>query len=119
MTGREKLNTSNSRNGFTGKPLPEKDGLFGLSITRDHLSSFEPELVKISHRRFTLMYDKFPFYYAQGLLTREVVAAFQELYGVDISVRLFSKGHLYLMPVMSISQDNFHPEVNIKNCGYF
>ena len=28
-------------------------------------------------------------------------------------------GHLYLMPVMSIFQDNFHPEVTIKKCGYF
>jgi len=87
----EKTNTSNSRNGTTSKTLQTKDGQFELSTPRDRDGSFEPELVKKNQRRFTLMDDKILYLYAQGLSTREVVDAFQELYGADISASLVSK----------------------------
>ncbi len=87
----EKTNVSNSRNGFTSKTLQTKDGQFELNTPRDREGSFEPELVKKNQRRFTLMDDKILFLYAQGLSTREIVAAFEELYGADISASLVSK----------------------------
>jgi len=87
----EKANTSNSRNGFTSKTLQTKEGQFELNTPRDREGSFEPELVKKNQRRFTLMDDKILFLYAQGLSTREIVIAFQELYGADISASLVSK----------------------------
>jgi transposase-like protein len=87
----EKSNTSNSRNGYTSKTLQTKDGQFELNTPRDRDGSFEPELVKKNQRRFTLMDDKILYLYAQGLSTREVVDAFQELYGADISASLVSK----------------------------
>jgi len=87
----EKTNTSNSRNGTTSKTLQTKDEQFELSTPRDRDGSFEPELVKKNQRRFTLMDDKILYLYAQGLSTREVVDAFQELYGADISASLVSK----------------------------
>lgn len=87
----EKAQTDNSRNGFTSKTLQTKDGQFELSTPRDRDGSFEPELVKKNQRRFTLMDDKILFLYAQGQSTREIVDAFQELYGADISAGLVSK----------------------------
>lgn len=87
----EKNHTSNSRNGFTSKTLQTKDGQFELNTPRDREGSFEPELVKKNQRRFTLMDDKILFLYAQGMSTREIVVAFEELYGADISASLVSK----------------------------
>jgi transposase-like protein len=87
----EKAQTDNSRNGFTSKTLQTKDGQFELNTPRDRDGSFEPELVKKNQRRFTLMDDKILFLYAQGQSTREIVDAFQELYGADISAGLVSK----------------------------
>jgi transposase-like protein len=87
----EKADTDNSRNGFSRKTLQTKDGQFELSTPRDRDGSFEPELVKKNQRRFTLMDDKILFLYAQGQSTREIVDAFQELYGADISAGLVSK----------------------------
>jgi len=87
----EKTNARNSRNGHTSKTLQTKDGQFELNTPRDREGSFEPELVKKNQRRFTLMDDKILFLYAQGLSTREIVIAFEELYGADISASLVSK----------------------------
>jgi len=87
----EKADTDNSRNGFSSKTLQTKDGQFELNTPRDRDGSFEPELVKKNQRRFTLMDDKILFLYAQGQSTREIVDAFQELYGADISAGLVSK----------------------------
>ena len=87
----EKADTDNSRNGFSRKTLQTKDGQFELSTPRDRDGSFEPELVRKNQRRFTLMDDKILFLYAQGQSTREIVDAFQELYGADISAGLVSK----------------------------
>jgi transposase-like protein len=87
----EKTNISNSRNGTTSKRLQTKDGQFELNTPRDRDGTFEPELVKKNQRRFTLMDDKILYLYAQGLSTREVVEAFQEMYGADISASLVSK----------------------------
>jgi Transposase and inactivated derivatives len=87
----EKSNASNNRNGYSSKTLQTKDGQFELNTPRDRDGSFEPELVKKNQRRFTLMDDKILYLYAQGLSTREVVDAFQELYGADISASLVSK----------------------------
>mgnify|MGYP001815021314 FL=1 len=87
----EKAQTDNSRNGFTSKTLQTKDGQFELNTPRDRDGSFEPELVRKNQRRFTLMDDKILFLYAQGQSTREIVDAFQELYGADISAGLVSK----------------------------
>jgi putative transposase len=87
----EKTHTSNSRNGYTSKTLQTKEGQFELNTPRDREGSFEPELVKKNQRRFTLMDDKILFLYAQGLSTREIVIAFEELYGAEISASLVSK----------------------------
>jgi len=81
----------NSRNGFSQKTLKTEDGRFEVNIPRDRDSSFEPQLVGKHQTRFTSLDDKILSLYAKGMTTREIVAAFQELYGAEVSATLISK----------------------------
>jgi len=83
--------TSNSRNGYSSKTLQTEDGQFELKTPRDRNNDFEPVLVKKKQRRFISMSDKILFLYAQGMTTREIVAAFKDLYDADVSATLISK----------------------------
>ena len=86
-----KSTTSNSRNGKSSKRVKTEDGEFELDTPRDRDSSFEPKLVKKHQSRFTSMDDKILWLYAQGMSTREIVSAFDEWYGADISPTLISR----------------------------
>ena len=81
----------NSRNGFSSKTLKTEDGQFEVAIPRDRNSSFEPQLVSKHQTRFTSLDDKILSLYAKGLTTREIVTAFKELYGAEVSATLISK----------------------------
>ncbi len=83
--------TENCRNGFSSKTLKTEDGQFEVSIPRDRDSSFEPQLVGKHQTRFTSLDDKILSLYAKGMTTREIVAAFTELYGAEVSATLISK----------------------------
>lgn len=83
--------STNSRNGYSRKRLQTEDGEFELATPRDRSGDFEPQLVKKHQRRFTTMDDKILFLYAQGLSTREIVKAFDDLYGAEVSPTLVSK----------------------------
>ena len=87
----EPSSNDNSRNGSTSKTLRTEDGQFELDTPRDRDGSFEPKLVRKHQTRFTSMDDKILFLYAQGMTTREIVATFKDLYGVDVSTSLISK----------------------------
>jgi transposase-like protein len=82
---------NNSRNGKTSKRIKTEDGEFDLDTPRDRDGSFEPELVKKHQTRFTSMDDKILWLYAQGMSTREIVQAFDEWYGAEISPTLVSR----------------------------
>jgi putative transposase len=81
----------NSRNGVTRKTLRTEDGQFELDTPRDRYGDFEPQLVKKHQTRFTSMDDKILFLNAQGMITREIVATFKEMYRADVSASLISK----------------------------
>ena len=81
----------NSRNGYSSKTLITEDGQLQIDVPRDRDSSFEPQIVKKQQTRFTGMDDKIHFLYAQGMTTREIVAAFKEMYDADVSPTLISK----------------------------
>lgn len=83
--------STNSRNGKSSKRIKTEDGEFELSTPRDRDGSFEPELVKKNQSRFTSMDDKILWLYAQGMSTRDIVQAFDEWYGADISPTLISR----------------------------
>ena len=87
----EKTSSANSRNGYSSKTLQTEDGQFELKTPRDRNNDFEPVLVKKKQRRFISMSDKILFLYAQGMTTREIVAAFKDLYDADVSATLISK----------------------------
>ncbi|MDH5778411.1 MAG: IS256 family transposase [Gammaproteobacteria bacterium] len=82
---------SNSRNGYSSKMLITEDGSFPVDVPRDRDSSFEPQIVKKQQTRFTGMDDKIHALYAKGMTTREIVAAFKEMYDADVSPTLISK----------------------------
>lgn len=87
----QQSNADNYRNGNTSKTLKTEDGQFELVTPRDRNGTFEPELVKKNQTRFTSMDDKVLSLYARGMTTRDIVDAFQEMYGADISATLVSK----------------------------
>jgi putative transposase len=82
---------SNSRNGKSSKRIKTEDGEFELDTPRDREGSFEPQLVKKHQSRFTSMDDKILWLYAQGMSTRDIVNAFDEWYGAEISPTLVSR----------------------------
>lgn len=86
-----RTDSSNSRNGKGKKQVLTEDGLIELAVPRDRDNSFEPLLVKKHQRRFTSMNDRILSLYAKGMTTREIQAAFQEMYGAEVSPALISK----------------------------
>lgn len=81
----------NSGNGYSSKKLKGDHGEIDLQTPRDRNGSFEPQLVKKGQTRITGMDDQILSLYAKGMSTRDIVAAFQEMYGADISAGLISQ----------------------------
>lgn len=83
--------SSNFRNGKTTKRVKTEGGQFELDTPRDRDATFEPKLVKKNQSRFTSMDDKILWLYSQGLSTRDIVQAFDEWYGAEVSPTLISR----------------------------
>ncbi|MED9017768.1 IS256 family transposase [Escherichia coli] len=81
----------NSRNGYSTKTVITGDGPLELRTPRDRDGTFEPQLVKKNQPRITGMDNQIPSLYAKGMTTREIAAAFKELYDADVSPALISK----------------------------
>ncbi len=82
---------SNARNGYSAKTVTTGDGPLELRTPRDREGSFEPQLVKKNQTRITGMDNQILSLYAKGMTTREIAAAFKELYDADVSPALVSK----------------------------
>lgn len=83
--------SGNSRNGFSTKKLLGNHGEVAINSPRDRNSEFEPLLIKKGQSRITGMDDQILSLYAKGMSTRDIVDAFQEMYGADISAGLVSQ----------------------------
>lgn len=83
--------SGNSRNGKGRKRLKGDHGEVEIETPRDRNGTFEPQLVAKGQSRLTELDDKILFLYAQGLSTREIVAAFKELYDAEVSSSLISR----------------------------
>ena len=83
--------SGNARNGYSSKILKGTHGEIEIQTPRDRNASFEPALVKKGQTRITGMDDQILSLYAKGMSTRDIVAAFQEMYGADISAGLVSQ----------------------------
>ena len=77
--------SSNRRNGYSVKKRKGDHGEVDLQTPRDRNASFEPQLVKKGPTRITGMDGPLLSLYAKGRSTRDIVAAFEEMYGADIS----------------------------------
>ncbi|HCN5732064.1 TPA: IS256 family transposase, partial [Escherichia coli] len=62
-----------------------------LRTPRDRDGTFEPQRVKKNQTRITGMDNQILSLYAKGMTTREIAAAFKELYDADVSPALISK----------------------------
>ena len=89
--GDSKLAQGNSRNGTSPKRLKSQHGEVAIDTPRDRDGSFEPQLIKKHQNRLTKMDDQILTLYAKGLSTREIVAAFKEMYDADVSASLISR----------------------------
>src|SRR5690606_28472654 len=78
-------NSGNSRNGRTSKRLKGQHGEIEIDTPRDRNGTFEPQLVAKGQTRFTAFDDQILCLYAKGMTTREIVAAFKEMYGAEVS----------------------------------
>jgi putative transposase len=83
--------SGNSRNGYSSKKLIGNHGEVEINTPRDRNSEFEPVLIKKGQSRITGMDDQILSLYAKGMSTRDIVDAFQEMYGAEISAGLVSQ----------------------------
>lgn len=84
-------NSGNSRNGHSTKRLKGDHGEVEIVTPRDRDSSFEPQIVRKGQTRLTQFDDQILALYAKGMSTRDIVAAFEEMYGAEVSPTLVSK----------------------------
>ena len=87
----QQFTSTNSRNSMSSKRVKTEDGEFEPDKPRDRDGSFELKLVKKHQIRFTPMDNKILSLYAQDMRTREIVNAFDERYGFEISPTLVSR----------------------------
>jgi putative transposase len=88
--GAKPEDTTNHRNGTSGKTVLTDDGPLTLEVPRDRAGTFEPRLIGKHERRFTGFDDKVIALYARGLTVREIQAFLGEMYGVEVSPDLIS-----------------------------
>jgi putative transposase len=81
---------ANSRNGYGQKTLLTDSGKLGISVPRDRLATFDPQLIAKYRRRLPGFDDKIVSMYARGMTVREIQGHLAELYGVDVSPELIS-----------------------------
>ena len=83
--------SGNNRNGTTSKRLKGQHGQVSIDAPRDRNGSFEPQFVRKGQTRLTQMDEQILALYGKGLSTRDIVEAFKEMYGADVSAQLVSK----------------------------
>jgi len=83
--------TGNSRNGSTTKTLKGQIGEVEIATPRDRLGTFSPQFIKKRQTRLTEFDDQILALYARGMTTRDIAAAFKEMYGAEVSHTLVSK----------------------------
>jgi putative transposase len=90
MDGEGGCGRSNSRNGYGKKTLLTDTGKLDISVPRDRLSTFDPQLIAKYRRRVAGFDEKIVSMYVRGMTVREVRGHLDELYGLDVSPDLIS-----------------------------
>lgn len=84
-------NSGNSRNGTSPKTLKGSHGEVVINAPRDRASTFEPQLISKGQTRITGMDEQILTLYAKGMSTRDISAAFKDMYGTEVSAGLVSR----------------------------
>jgi transposase-like protein len=87
----ERSDIGNHRNGHSRKRLIGDHGEVDIDVPRDRHSSFEPQLIQKGQSRLTHFDDQIISLYSKGMTTRDIVAAFKEMYDAEVSASLVSK----------------------------
>jgi transposase-like protein len=82
--------STNHRNGASGKTVLTDTGPVRIEIPRDREGSFEPLLIAKHDRRFTGFDDKIVAMYARGMTVREIQGFMAEQYGTEVSPEFIS-----------------------------
>ena len=77
--------STNYRNGNSGKTVLTDDGPLRIEVPRDRDGSFNPQLIGKHERRFTGFDDKIVALYARGMTVREIQGFLGEMYRVEVS----------------------------------
>lgn len=81
----------NHRNGSSKKTVIMGEGLsVPVSIPRDRLAQFEPQLIGKYQRRLPQFDERVIAMYARGMTTRDIQGYLLELYGLEVSPNLIS-----------------------------
>jgi transposase-like protein len=88
--GAKPEDTTNHRNGTSGKTVLTDDGPLAIEVPRDRQGTFEPRLIPKHERRFTGFDDKILALYARGMTVREIQAFLADMYAVEVSPDLIS-----------------------------
>jgi len=81
----------NHRNGHSSKRLIGDHGEVEIDVPRDRHSTFEPQLIQKGQSRLTHFDEQIIALYSKGMSTRDIVAAFKEMYDAEVSASLVSK----------------------------
>jgi transposase-like protein len=89
--GGSKAEPSNRRNGYSKKTIKGEFGQAEISVPRDRLGEFEPQILPKGQTRFSGFDQKILTLYARGMSTRDIQAQLVDLYGVEVSAGLISR----------------------------
>ena len=92
--------TTNSRNGYSEKTVKSSLGEIDIKVPRDRDGEFEPQLIKKHQRDISAIEDKILFLYSQGMSTRDIQKAINELYGTSIDDTMVSRITDKILPVL-------------------
>jgi putative transposase len=81
----------NRRNGYSKKTIKGEFGQAEISVPRDRLGEFEPQILPKGQTRFAGFDQKILSLYARGMSTRDIQAQLIDLYGVEVSAGLISR----------------------------
>jgi len=99
-------NSGNSRNGHSHKQIRTSAGAeTPIAIPRDRQGDFEPRIVRKYETSSSELEDKIISMYAKGVSTRDITAALQEMYGMEVSAQTITNITDKVMPLVEAWQN--------------
>ena len=93
--------TENSRNGHSRKMMKTSAGDIEIAVPRDRNGEFEPRLVKKNETTLSGdIEEKIISMYAKGMMTNDISAHIEDIYGIEVSDSLVSRITDKILPVV-------------------